>query len=262
MIPFFQFHHFLIGPLTIQVWGLFVATGVLSAVYIGRKLTNKYLLSEDVFLDVAVWTLFSGLIFGRVFHVVFYNPDYYLTYPGEILAFWHGGSSSLGGFFGAIFGAYMFYKIRGFKMKDFYPYLDISVVSLWLGMAIGRLGCFMIHDHPGILTNFFLAVKFPGGARLDMGLMEALFNGLIFIIFYFNFDKLIKKRWGISAIYSAMVYSVMRFLLDFLRARDIEGSDVRYAFLTPAQWGMLVIFITLTFVLFSDRIRQVFKKES
>jgi phosphatidylglycerol:prolipoprotein diacylglycerol transferase len=262
MIPFFQAHYFLIGPLTIQVWGLFVATGVLAAVYLGRKLTNKYLLSEDVFLDIAVWSLFSGLIFGRVFHILFYNLDYYITYPSEIYRFWHGGSSSLGGFFGAVLGSYIFFKVRRFKMSDFYPYLDITIISLWLGMAIGRLGCFAIHDHPGLLSNFILAVKFPGGSRLDLGLLEAIFNAAIFGLYYSNFDKFIKKRWGLVAIYSSMTYAAGRFFLDFLRARDLQVSDVRYLSLTPAQWGMMLIFLALTFVLFSDRIRQVFKKES
>ncbi len=262
MIPFFQYNYFLVGPLTIQVWGLFVAGGVLAAVFFGTNLVKKYLLSEDAFLDAAVWVLFSALFFARVFHILFYELEFYVAHPEELIKFWHGGASSLGGFFGAFFALFIFKSIRRFSLKELWPYLDVMTVSLWLGWGIGRLGCFMIHDHPGILSNFFLAVKFPGGSRLDLGLMESLLAFIIFAIYFVNFKWFIKKSWGLVTIFSVMTYAAGRFILDFFRSTDLAFSDVRYAFLTPAQWGMVVIIISLTLVLFSAKIRRLLAKKS
>ncbi len=262
MIPFFQLNYFQVGIFTIQVWGLFVAGGIIAGTFLMTRLARKYVLSEDVLLDAAIYILISAFFFARVFHVVFYNLEYYVQYPSEIVKFWHGGLSSTGGFFGALCALYLFVRIRRFSAKEFLPYLDIMGVSLWLGFGIGRLGCFVTHMHPGRLTNFFLAVQFPFGTRFDLGLLESLVDFTLFGIFYFLFPRLIKKHWGLVALYSTLSYAVARFLLDFLRASDLPMSDMRYAYLTPAQWGMGVIIIGLTLAMLFGRISRQLKKIS
>lgn len=256
MIPFFEYNAFVFGPITIQVWGVFVSLGILAAVFLSMRLAKKYFLSDQLMLDIALWALMGGLLGARIFHVLFYALDYYQQYPGEIFKFWHGGASSLGGFAGAGLAVFMFAKLRRFKLVDFAPYLDISVLSLWLGWAIGRLGCFFIHDHPGRLSHFFLAVNFPGGARHDLGLYESILALGIFVVYFLLFKKLIKIQWGLVAMLSFMDYALARFLLDFLRATDLPWSDARYLYLTPAQWGMIGVFSALTFLLIWIKIKR------
>lgn len=256
MIPYFQYNAFQIGPIVIQVWGLMVALGIMAAVLLMDQLAKKLVLSREVLLDLAIWILVSGFIFARVFHVVFYNLDFYLRYPAEAIAFWHGGASSLGGLFGAALAVYLFAKARKFSWPELAPYLDITAFSLWLGWGIGRLGCFLIHDHPGKLASFFLAVNFPAGARHDLGLYDSLLAFGIFIIFALLFRRLIRQRWGLISGLSLAVYAVVRFFLDFLRAADLEQSDVRYFSLTPAQWGMAALILALTGALVYGRVKR------
>jgi len=256
MIPYFQANAIAFGPLTIQVWGLFVSLGILSGLILAYKLSRKYFLAEQVVLDLGVWSIVGGLIMARIFHVVFYAPEYYLLHPSEIIYFWQGGASSLGGFVGAAFAIYIFAKYKKFTLKELWPYFDVMSLSLWLGWAIGRIGCFIIHDHPGMLSNSFLAVNFPSGARFDLGLFDSLLGWFIFIVFALLFKKLVKARWGLVVQLSFMVYAFVRFWLDFLRATDVTQADVRYLMLTPAQWGMLAIFIGLTFWLVFDSIQR------
>lgn len=261
MIPFFQMNYIQVGPLAIQVWGLFVAAGIIAGTTYMTQLAKRYVLSEEVLLDAAIWMLGSAFFFARVFHVIFYNLEYYVQYPSEILKFWHGGLSSTGGFFGAICALYLFVRIRRFSAKEFLPYLDIMGVSLWLGFGIGRLGCFITHMHPGRLTDSFLAVKFPFGVRYDLGLLESLVNFALFGIFVYLFPRLIKKHWGLVALHSSLSYAVARFMLDFLRANDIPMSDMRYGYLTPAQWGMLTIIIGLTGAVILGKMRTLKKNK-
>ena len=256
MIPYFQANAFVFGPLTIQVWGLFVSLGILSGLILAYKLSSKYFLAEQVILDLGVWSIVGGLFVARVFHVVFYAPEYYLLHPSEIIYFWQGGASSVGGFVGAVFAIYIFAKIKNFNLKELWPYFDVMAVSLWLGWAIGRIGCFMIHDHPGKLTDSFLAVNFSDGARYDLGLFDSLLGWFLFIIFAMLFRKLVKIRWGLVSQLSFIIYAFVRFWLDFLRATDVEQADTRYLMLTPAQWGMLVIFVGLTSWLIFDSIKR------
>lgn len=247
MIPFFQFQTISLGPVTIQVWGLCVALGIAVALRLAYFLCKKYLLSSDVILDLAIWVLAGGMIMARVFHVVFYNPGFFAAHPEEILQVWHGGASSLGGFAGAALAVWLFAKKRKFTLKELLPYFDMGAVSLWLGWGIGRIGCFLIHDHPGTLTSFVLGVRYPEGIRFDLGLLESLLGFALFIIFFLLFKKLIKIRWGLVASLSFIAYAVVRFFLDFLRIpASAPGGDLRYAYLTPAQWGMIMIIVGLT----------------
>ena len=51
---------------------------------------------------------------------------------------------------------------------------DVVAVAFSVGLWIARGGCALAHDHPGRLSSSWLAVRFPGGARLDCGLLEWL----------------------------------------------------------------------------------------
>lgn len=241
MIPYFQYTVIYLGPVPIQVWGLMVALGIMAATLLANHLAKKHLLAPALTLDLIIWALVGAFVGARLFHVVFYNAAYYLRFPGEILKIWHGGLSSLGGFVGALMASYLFAKRRRLSLKEFLPYADILSVSLWLGWGIGRIGCFLIHDHPGTLSDFILSVKYPGGARHDLGLYESILGFVLFAIFFLLFKKLIKRQWGLVTAYSWLSYAVARFGLDWLRATDLPLSDARYAALTPAQWGMVAL---------------------
>jgi phosphatidylglycerol:prolipoprotein diacylglycerol transferase len=258
MIPFFQFQTINVGPITIQVWGLFVALGIATAIGLAYFLCRRYLLSVDLLLDMAIWALVGGMVMARIFHVALYNPGFFAAHPEEILQVWHGGASSLGGFAGAALSVWIFSKKRKLTLKELLPYFDIGAVSLWLGWGIGRIGCFLIHDHPGTMTSFVLGVNFPDGARFDLGLLESLLGFVLFAVFYLLFRKLITIRWGLVASLSFIVYAIVRFFFDFLRIpAAVPGGDLRYASLTPAQWGMICIVIGLTTWLVWGRIRGV-----
>lgn len=256
MIPFFQYNTIMFGPVTIQVWGTCVALGIIAAVLLMQRLAKKYFLSKELLLDLAMWVLISAFLFARVFHVVFYDLAFYMAHPIDVLKFWQGGASSLGGFFGAGVALWLFCKKRKITWEQFLPYADVAAVSLWLGWGIGRIGCFLIHDHPGTLSHFVGAVQFPTGARHDLGLYESIVGFVLFIIFMSSFKWLVKKQWGLVAVCSSLLYAVARFFLDFLRATDVVGSDARYAHLTPAQWGMLLVVVALTSVLVSGTLKR------
>ena len=40
-----------------------------------------------------------------------------------------------------------------------------------------------------------------------------------------------------------VLYAPVRLGLDFLRNTDLSAADARYGALTPAQWGMFLVFV-------------------
>lgn len=268
MIPFVQAKTISLGPIPIQVWGLFVALGILVSVFILWKRAKDFDTSREELLDLVLYMLVSGLIFARIFHIVFYEFSFYSTYPVEIFKIWSGGLSSFGGFFGAILGFYWYFRfsisigeiwkekkqnknwlkkiylqIKNRKIKQertkilrIADQLSFAAVFGWI---IGRLGCASIHDHIGKLSNSFLAVNFPGGARFDMAIIEIIFLLPLAIIFF-----IIRKKKVFPGFYLAVIlvyYGVLRFILDFFRATDIMHADTRYAGLTPGQYFGIVM---------------------
>lgn len=232
MIPYFQFLTIPLGPIPIQVWGLFVALGVLIATLVAGRLAHARGLSKQVMWDLSFWLLLAGVIGARLFHVLFYDFSSYRADPLSIFAVWQGGLSITGGLLGALLAGFVFLKK---KQLDIRAYVETAVVALPLGLSIGRIGCFLIHDHPGTLTDFFLGVRYPDGlVRHDLGLYQAISNALLFLVFLWMLKT--KKAWSLYPIIFLLWYGVTRFFLDFLRATEGAIVDARFAGLTPAQY--------------------------
>jgi phosphatidylglycerol:prolipoprotein diacylglycerol transferase len=110
------------------------------------------------------------------------------------------------------------------------------------GWGVARIGCFVVHDHPGVSTSFPLAVTgwpFPGGPRHDLGLYDAaaLF-AITGLLLFLRKRRILEGR--LLAV-TAVLYAVSRFLLDFLRAGDVPYADARYLGLTPAQYACFLL---------------------
>lgn len=162
------------------------------------------------------------------------------TDPWVVLRVWE-GLSSMGGVLGALAGIFIYFR----RIKEpVSPYLDALALGAAPGWAVARIGCFLVHDHPGVRTTFPLAVDFPvagfGGPRHDLGLYD--FFALVAISgLLYGLARLKPKQGALMGVL-AMTYSVSRFLLDFLRASDLSFVDRRYAGLTPAQYVVVGLF--------------------
>jgi phosphatidylglycerol:prolipoprotein diacylglycerol transferase len=241
VIPYFNGHLFNIpipwgsGSLPIQMFGVLVALGVIIGDRIVvREGMRRGLDEKDVkFMNVRI--VIGGFIMAHLVSVIFYFPERVKANPLILLNLWS-GLSSFGGFLGATI-AFLY-----FTRKEKIPalrYADSVALGLAVGWIFGRTGCFTAHDHPGLHTHFFLAVRYPGpgGPRHDLGLDELLFTIAITIIL-FRFARKPRPAGHIIGLF-AVLYAPVRFSLDFLRATDVERPDERYAGLTPAQWACI-----------------------
>lgn len=246
MIPYYQFHTISLGPLTIQVWGLLVSIGILVALFVIRRRARKMNLSEQHIFDLAFWILIGSFVGARVLYAV-YNPAYIFSSVWNFFKVWEGGLSVMGGFMGAFVAG--FWYTRQHKL-DFLRYADVILYGLPLGLAIGRCGCGLIHDHIGKVTTVPWGVRWTDGTvRHENGLYLALNNLLMFLALVWLYRK---PRWkGFALVFFFVWYGFVRFWLDFLRATDLPGvSDVRFFGLTPAQYisiGMFLFGIYLFF---------------
>jgi len=196
-------------------------------------------MSDRAILSFTGWVAVSSLFFAHVLDAVFYYPRDVLEDPLLLVRLWE-GLSSFGGFVGAFVGAIAW---RIHHKAVLLPYADVVASSFPVSWSFGRLGCTLAHDHPGIHSDFFLAVRYPDGGRHDLGFYELLVTVPLALAFL-----LLRRRprpWGFYGGVMCVYYAPIRFLFDFLREAPIPPSphvlpgDARYFALTPAQWACI-----------------------
>lgn len=234
MMPFFSSSSYQVFGLTLQTWGTFVALGFGAGIWLAHGRAKKMGLDGRRILDLAFWIFIGAFIGARLFHVFFYAPGHYAAYPWDVIDPRQPGYAMFGGLLGAA-AVFFFYAKR--HVLDAIAYADAIIWGLPLGCGIGRIGCFLIHDHPGTLTHFFLGVKYPDGAtRHDLGLYLSLIGFGTFGLFLWLNRK--QRRPGFWFGSFMVMEGLVRFFLDFLRV-----ADVRYFGLTPTQFFSIPLFV-------------------
>ena len=237
MVPWIHLESISVGFLRLNIWGIFVSLSFIAGIVDSYFEFKKRKLETNRVLDLAFWMIICAIIGSRLLYVL-ENLSNFLNAPLDVLKLWQGGMSIYGGFIGAVIACLVYFK----KNKlDIWSYGDAVIFSLPLGLFIGRLGCFLIHDHPGVKTDFILGVAYPDGVRHDLGLYLSL-NGLVLFLFFLILHR---RSWfsGFYVAFFSIWYGAVRFLLDFLRAQDTVGADPRYFGLTLAQYLSIILFV-------------------
>jgi phosphatidylglycerol:prolipoprotein diacylglycerol transferase len=274
MLPFVIVPPIKLGFLTLQPFGILVATGIaLAWSLVAWRAKGLGFKNENV-QSFLWWMIVGGFLGAHLFETVLYHPKEVLENPIVLLMFWK-GISSFGGFGGATVGglAWKYFRLNPLRAEGFLsqislpvrrtvpmpllPYADIMIAAFPVAWIFGRTGCAISHDHPGAFAakeSLFAVAYGPGPIkdyglfqlaygntpRYDLGFLELLFTIVIAAFFVGSW-----KRGGAKGYYCAaasIIYAPIRFCLDFLRAGANEGGDVRYAQLTPAQWACVLLF--------------------
>lgn len=108
----------------------------------GADAATRKSLSERV-RDVVLWTFIGGIVGARIFYMVQYRDT--ISQPViEFFQFWNGGivfyGSALGGFLAALLAKR--YLLKAFPVNA-WQLADILAPSIAIGLAIGRIGCFL-----------------------------------------------------------------------------------------------------------------------
>ncbi|RYE92698.1 MAG: prolipoprotein diacylglyceryl transferase [Myxococcales bacterium] len=226
-----------VDTLSIKPFGALVATGVYAGWALCLRQAKRFHLDVEVMNSFIAWVAGIGFVGGHVIDVILYHPDK-LTHAAspmaalQELAFIWRSLSSFGGFIGATIGVFI-WKYR-YKVRETLPWADIMGSAFPLGWVFGRTGCSVAHDHPGLRSDVWFAVQYPGGARFDLGLYEMLFTIPLALSFLYLMRR--PRPAGFFAGLMCMAYAPTRFAFDFLRAQDVRDADPRHLGLTPAQW--------------------------
>lgn len=141
---------FSIGSLEVRYYGLTWAFTFLVGLWFFHNFIKREGLSPKL-LDSLFWFgILSTIIGSRLGHCLFYDPEYYLSHPLEILNLRKGGLASHGAALGLLTGLWLFSR---YKKMPYIWSLDRIMFPVTLGGAAVRLGNLMNSEIYGMETD-------------------------------------------------------------------------------------------------------------
>lgn len=181
---------FSVGPIHIRWYGLLFALSFIVGFKIMEKIFQKENRPMDDLNDL-IWYMILGTVIGaRLGHCLFYNPEYYLSNPLEILKVWTGGLASHGAAVGILTSIYFYSKKK--KNQSFLWVMDRVVITVALAAVFIRTGNLFNSEIVGYPTDLpwgFIFTSLDNIPRHPAQLYEALFYLLSFVIISYQYIK-------------------------------------------------------------------------
>ena len=183
------------------------------------------------FEDLLSWCFIALIIGARLGYVLFYNFEYYIDNPLEILlpfsiknGVWKftgiAGMSYHGGVIGVLIAIWMYARKKGLHL---YTVADFLTPAIPLGYFFGRIGNFINGELYGRVTEASIGMYFPNAGdyqlRHPSQLYEAFFEG---IVLYFLIKSL-RTRFTFLGFNSGLYvfgYAFFRFFIEYVREPD------------------------------------------
>ncbi|MFC0341247.1 prolipoprotein diacylglyceryl transferase [Paracoccus niistensis] len=182
--------------------------------------------------ELLTWVVVGVILGGRLGFVLFYEPAYYLSNPGQIIKVWQGGMSFHGGFLGVVLAAWAYARRNGIAPLRL---ADALAIAAPVGLFLGRIANFINAELWGRPTTAPWGVIFPGEAAQDCpgveGLcarhpsqlyeagLEGLLLGLVLLL-------LVRRgalaRPGLALGVFLAGYGLARFVVEFFRQADAQ----------------------------------------
>lgn len=272
MLPYHPQPAFHLGPVTIHLFGILVASALIVGQTIVTRRTRRLGLKFEVAENLVWYAILAGFVGAHLYSALVYFPDRVFEEPLYILKFWD-GISSFGSMVGGLIGMWIFFRFKAPQLSavERWRYVDALAFAFPFAWIFGRLGCTFAFDHPGTITTFPLgfslkteaardyimrayenagrfadlppASELPNLAFHNLGFYEMLYSALVIAPVFLWLDRKPRKP-GFFLVTFFVLYAPVRFALDFLRI-----ADVHYFGLTGGQYAAVAVFAFALFLL-------------
>lgn len=200
--------------------------------FIKKKTTDLIPVSNR--LSILIGAIFGAFLGSRIVGIL-ENPTVFLN-----IATWTQFlqvKSIMGGLFGGTLGV----EFAKWRIGEKQSSGDLFTLPLILGIAIGRIGCFLagIDDFTyGIPTDFFLGMNLGDNImRHPISLYEIVFLSILFVVFYYK-RRNMNPHSGWLFKYFMLSYFSFRFFIEFIKPNTFFVFG-----LSSIQWLCLVCWL-------------------
>lgn len=250
---------FKIGTFPVTTYGIFLAVGMLLALFVASRLAARDGLPKERIYDLGLWVLVGGLVGSKALMVLV--EDNVNIFSLDFLR-------SGGVFYGSLIGGFLATAILVPLYKlPFWKVADAFAPGVALGQAFGRQGCFAAGCCWGKVCDSPLGVHFtekgheytgvpivgPDGADLYLYPTQMIES----VTMLFVFGLLIwlhrrKKFDGQILITYGLIYSLVRFSIEFIRddpRGDLFGFTTLTGLSTSQGISLLVAVFSIVFLI-------------
>lgn len=216
-----------LGPLTIHLYGLVIAVGLMLAVLYCCRRCKEFGLKEDDILDGVLWITPFAIVCARIYYVAF-SWKAYASNPISALYIWEGGIAIYGGVLGAVLGIAVFCRIKKLKMATV---LDLVLLGFLIGQSIGRWGNFFNREAFGAPTESFFRMGLMNSVTGQWEyyhptfLYESVWNLVGLVLLHFLSKK--RRYDGQVALGYAAWYGLGRAFIEGLRMDSLYWGPFR-----------------------------------
>ena len=219
-----------IGPLAVKWYGLAYVAGLLLGRYYVKALlqqgrlwpSEKRPFTPDKVDDLLLFMTVGVLLGGRLGYVLFYQPQFFLTHPLEIVAVWNGGMSFHGALLASIVAVVLFARRVG---ADPWSVMDLAAAAAPMGLFFGRLANFINAELWGRTSTVPWAMVFPDAGPLPRHpsqLYEALTEGLVLfaVLWWLTHRRQALRTPGVIGGAFLVGYGLARSFCELFREPD------------------------------------------
>ncbi len=236
-------------------YGVLVLTGFLFAIAFASYRCKQVGYDSEIIMDLAFWILVTGIVGGRIAFLIQYHQElvaHNKTLPQLLFAVINlsqGGLVLIGAMFGAAIGCFTFCYLRNINP---WPLVDIITPSIFIGEGFGRIGCLLNGCCFGDRCDLPWGICFPQGSTtfdvlvnrgfLDPAALHTMplhptqiyssLNGFVLALVTAQFFWYRRFPGDVFAL-GCVLYSITRFLLEFIRADEMGQFGTGY---TISQW--------------------------
>jgi phosphatidylglycerol:prolipoprotein diacylglycerol transferase len=209
--------------LPVRWYGLLFAAAFFFGYLVLIKIFKHEKLPVALLDQLALYVFIATIIGARLGHVLFYEPDYFLSNPLLILKIWQGGLASHGAAIGILIAIWLFSR----KNKIHYLWvLDRLVIVVALGGFFIRMGNLMnseIYGRATLLPWGFIFTSQDNIPRHPPQSYEGLSYLAIFgYLLWHYWRKNGKPRQGyLFGMFLILLFTV-RFLIEFVKEPQVD----------------------------------------
>ena len=209
---------FQLGPFSIRWYGLLFALAFIVGYRIMLWMYRREKKAETDVDQLTVYMILGTVIGARLGHCLFYDPEYYLSNPLQILMIWKGGLASHGAAVGILIAIYLYVRK---KKESYVEQLDRLVVVAAPGFCFIRLGNLFnseIIGKPADVAWAFIFTSVDNVPRHPAQLYESIAYLIIFFILLYVYKNKMKNYGkGLLLGLSLVLIFSFRFFVEFLK---------------------------------------------
>lgn len=251
--------------ISIRYYGLLWAFGFGLVYMIVHYLFRQKRIPEKTFEPLFFYCFFGILIGARLGHCLFYQPDYYLTHPVEMLlpikflpqGGWkftgYEGLASHGGTIGLMFSLWLYSRRMKIHYMDLVDMIAIATPVMACCIRLANLMNSEIIGKPTDVPWAFVFVSTDMLPRHPAQLYEAIAYFVLFLVMFYlykNYDKKLHRGFYFGLCLTAIF--TFRFFVEFLKENQV-GFEEGMTF-NMGQWlSVPFVIIGIYFMCFYQR---------